>query len=109
MCIVYTINKSKLIIMKNLLYILLSTLISISLVNCSGGKNYQIKGVVANTSLNGDYVYLQKIEHDQLVIVDSSLVKDQKFSFKGRTDSAVIREISYGTKGSDVMTIVFVL
>ena len=95
--------------MKNLLYLLTSLFISICFFNCSGGKSFEIKGVVANPTLDGEYVYLQKIDNDQLVTVDSALVKDQRFTFKGHVDSAVIREISYGSKGNDFTPIVFVL
>ena len=95
--------------MKQILYVAFALFFSVIIFSCGGGKNYEIKGMIANPSLDGEYVYLQKIENDALQTVDSALVKDQRFKFTGIADSAVIREISFGNKGTGLAPVVFVL
>ncbi len=95
--------------MKQILYVVFALFFSVMIFSCGGDKNYEIKGMIANPSLDGEYVYLQKIENDALQTVDSALVKDQRFKFTGIADSAVIREISFGNKGTGPAPVVFVL
>lgn len=95
--------------MRKIIYILLPLLL-IGLYGCNKGNNYEIKGHVVDNSLNGEYIYLQKLEGSKLVNIDSTLVENSSFTFKGKADSAVIRELNFYPNENRVVTpLVFVL
>lgn len=77
--------------------------------NSCNTHNYQIDGHVMNDSLNGKYIYLQEVSDNRLANLDSALVKDGRFSFRGQIDSAVIRMLNFAHDDLQTMPLVFVL
>ena len=62
---------------------------------CNGNSGYEIKGVVGEPSLDGQYVYLS--EYNQMgatVFRDSALVKNGAFSMKGTQKSPKLYQLS---------------
>jgi thiol-disulfide isomerase/thioredoxin len=78
--------------MKNL--ISFATFICIAVLSsCEGEKNiYIITGTVPNSDLNGQMVYMSDYIDGQ--IVDSAIIADEKFVFKGIADSAMVRNLT---------------
>lgn len=64
------------------------------LVACSEQPGYQISGTVLNEGLNGEYVYLYTYGADA-VALDSALVENGTFSFKGVQDEPEMRELRF--------------
>ena len=54
----------------------------------SGNKGYTVTGTVEGAA-DGDTVYLQTAEGRQLVKLDSAVITNGTFTFKGTQDSAV--------------------
>ena len=70
--------------MKKIYLLLAITIISIS---CNQSpKSYHISGQVTDTELNGKIVYLSRISGEELVNVDSVMVEEGNFEFKGIQD-----------------------
>ena len=82
--------------MKYLFFVILAFL----LVSCNDGKSFEIKGKVANESLNGKYIYLQKLSGNHLITLDSVLVKEEKFKFKGNIKESHFSELSFNKSDS---------
>lgn len=62
---------------------------------CSGGKaGYTINGTVEG-GVDGDTVLLQKVEGRQLVNLDTAIISNGKFIFKGVQDSTIHRYITH--------------
>lgn len=81
-----------------------------SMFGCSVNSSYQIEGIVQDNSLDGQYIYLQEVNNNQLITLDSALVKDARFNFKGEQPKPVIRELSFHQKPSTQLSpLVFVL
>lgn len=92
--------------MKNQLFIFFLLL----WLGCTPNSNYKINGTVTDNSLDGEYVYLQEIRNNQLITIDSALVENTKFSFRGRQETPVIREISFSHQSTNgFSSLVFVL
>lgn len=68
--------------------------LSIVLLVACNEAGYKISGVVSNADLNGRYVYLCEYGKDG-VVLDSVLVENGVFSFKGVQDEPVMRELRY--------------
>lgn len=93
--------------MKEVIYVLL---IIFCCMSCSTNYNYEIAGTVKDNSLNGEYIYLQEINQDELVTLDSALVTHAKFTFKGNQEMPVIRELSFPKQDlNNFSPVVFVL
>lgn len=60
------------------------------LIGCNADKSYTIKGSVSKSSFNGEYVYMIPIDNYSAGRVDSTLITDSAFEFKGKADSAEI-------------------
>ena len=68
---------------------------------CNSGNNgYTVTGTVEGAA-DGDTVYLETVEGRQFVKLDSAVIKDGTFTFKGTQDTAVNRYISYKAEGKD--------
>ncbi|MEG0948676.1 MAG: TlpA disulfide reductase family protein [Bacteroidales bacterium] len=94
--------------MRNKFFIFI--VLSLYLYGCSVNYNYQIDGSVRDNSLDGEYIYLQEMLDNKLVTIDSTLVKDTKFVFKGKQEAPVIRELSFlNKKARELAPLVFVL
>lgn len=60
---------------------------------CNSGNNgYTVTGTVEGAA-DGDTVYLETVEGRQFVKLDSAVIKDGTFTFKGTQDTAVNRYI----------------
>lgn len=93
--------------MKEVIYVLL---IIFCCIGCSANYNYEIAGTVKDSSLDGEYIYLQEISEDELVTIDSALVTHAKFTFKGNQEMPVIRELSFPKQDlNNFSPVVFVL
>lgn len=78
--------------MKKIIYVF--AVASLSALACTGGNTYKITGVV-NGAANGDTVYIQNRVNREFVKLDSAIIADGKFTFKGKQDSTVNRYITY--------------
>ncbi|MDR1003667.1 MAG: AhpC/TSA family protein [Prevotellaceae bacterium] len=81
--------------MKKLIYLIASAAV---IAACSNNNSYRIKGSVEGAS-DGDIVYLQKAQGQQLVKMDSAIIKKGEFAFEGVQDTAVNCYLTY--KGAD--------
>lgn len=77
--------------MKNLLIIFISILCFYS---CTP-KGYTIEGKVNNKALNGTTIFLKERINRVWTSIDSTVIENQKFIFKGVSDSAKIAYIAY--------------
>ena len=76
---------------------------------CNSGNNgYTVTGTVEGAA-DGDTVYLETVDGRQFVKLDSAVIKDGTFTFKGTQDTAVNRYISYKAEGKDGAAIDFFL
>ena len=60
------------------------------LVACSEKPGYEISGTVANADLNGKYVYLYEYGVQDAAPMDSALVQNGTFTFKGTQDAPAL-------------------
>lgn len=79
--------------MKNLFYSLGAAAILLS--SCSPKPEYTISGTVANADLNGKSVILYEYGQDKPVALDSAIVENGAFTFKGTTATPKLAEISF--------------
>ncbi|WP_300703096.1 TlpA disulfide reductase family protein [Bacteroides sp.] len=92
--------------MKKLIYLLAVTAVFAA---CnSGNKGYTITGTV-DGSANGDTVFLETVEGRQFVKLDTAVIENGTFTFKGTQDSAVNRYITYKPAGKEGIAIDFFL
>ena len=69
---------------------------------CNSGNNgYTVTGTVEGAA-DGDTVYLETVEGRQFVKLDSAVIKDGTFTFKGTQDTAVNRYISYKAENGKI-------
>ena len=88
--------------MKKLNYLIIS-IAAITIVACSGKKNaYTISGTVAGAT-DSNVVYIQKIGDRKLIKMDSTVIKNGTFSFKGTQDSIVDRYITCNVNGQNFL------
>ena len=78
--------------MKKIAYFLMAG--GLMLTACNNEPAYHISGIIENVT-DGETVYLQEMQGRDLVILDSAIVKNGTFTFKGRQDSTVYRYITY--------------
>ena len=78
--------------MKRIAYLLVAG--SMVLTACNNEPAYKISGTIENVA-DGETVYLQEMQGRDMVILDSAIVKNGTFTFKGRQDSTVYRYITY--------------
>ncbi|HBX21015.1 MAG TPA: AhpC/TSA family protein [Porphyromonadaceae bacterium] len=64
------------------------------LFSCQQGKNYTVKGKVADPAYEGKNVYVQAISGDEMVTVDTLTITDNAFTLKGEADTTVLRFIA---------------
>jgi len=77
---------------------------------CScGAKEFSIEGVVSEKGLNGSKVYIKERINLEWIVVDSSVVENNKFSFKGIADSAKIAYLAYTYPADNKIRQAFVL
>ena len=72
--------------------IIITLLAALMLAACtSTPKSYTVEGVVPYESYNNQMVYMVDVE--TMKSVDSALIVDEKFTFTGLVDTAVIRQL----------------
>ena len=76
---------------------------------CNSGNNGNTVTGTVEGAADGDTVYLETVEGRQFVKLDSAVIKDGTFTFKGTQDTAVNRYISYKAEGKDGAAIDFFL
>ncbi len=91
--------------MKKLIYLFAAAAV---LAACNGNKGYTVTGTVEGAA-DGDTVYLKKVEGRQLVSLDSTVIKNGTFTFKGTQDMVVNRYITYAALGKEPLLIDFFL
>lgn len=87
--------------MKKLAFLFLAG--GLALTACNNGPAYKIAGTVEGIS-DGETVYLQELQGRNLIKLDSAIIKNGTFTFKGQQDSAVNRYITYATEDARIMT-----
>lgn len=79
---------------KNIFFFLAAILLLAA--SCTDNKSYNISGTFANKDLDGKNIYMGKLNdlQDNIIPIDTAVIKDGKFSFKGdANDTAVVRFI----------------
>lgn len=79
----------------------------LSLASCTGNKSYTIKGSIEGAS-DGDTVFLQKRDNGQFNKLDSAVIANGEFTFKGSQDSVINCYITYA-KGDNHLFMDFFL
>ncbi|KAA6306836.1 Thiol-disulfide oxidoreductase ResA, partial [termite gut metagenome] len=78
-----------------------------TLTSCNAGNNgYTISGTVEGTT-DGEVVYLQNRVSRQFEQLDSAVIKNGQFTFRGIQDSAVARYLSFVIDGKQTNTSFF--
>jgi len=67
---------------------------------CSEKPGYEINGTVANTDLNGKYVYLYEYGVQDAAPMDSALVQNGTFTFKGTQNAPALRKLAFAEDGT---------
>lgn len=67
---------------------------AVLLISCENNKNYTINGVVTDTNYEGKKVYVQELTNSEMVVVDTAIIVNGAFTFKGSADSTVLRFVS---------------
>ena len=92
--------------MKKLTYLLAAAAVFAA---CNSGNNgYTVTGTIEGAA-DGDTVYLQTVEGRQLVKLDSAIIANGTFTFKGTQDTAANRYITYNPAGTEGMIMDFFL
>lgn len=84
---------------------ILAVLLCVASASAKSGDKYKISGTLPDNSLDGTYVVLEQMPvlTEDIVVIDSVLVKNGKFTFKGKTATPVYARITskarkgYGT------------
>ena len=74
--------------MKNSNLFLLVTAAAAALASCNNHASYTIDGTVADSTLNGNLIYLTDMASRD--VLDSAVITDNKFHFTGKADTAFI-------------------
>ena len=75
--------------MRKLVYLLVITVIFAA---CTSEEGYVVTGTIEGGA-EGDIVYLSFVEKGNFANIDSSVIKNGVFTFKGRQDTAVNRYV----------------
>jgi peroxiredoxin len=75
--------------------LLLLAFIAIATLACSEKQSYTINGNVEDENLNGQTAYLKKIADKKLESIDSAVIADKKFTFKGKISESEIYYITF--------------
>ena len=77
--------------MKRITFIALA---SILLASCGGRNSYRIKGQIEGVE-DGTVIILSTLDYDGLNALDSTVIKDGKFTLKGKTDTAEVAVLTF--------------
>ncbi|HJD76125.1 MAG TPA: AhpC/TSA family protein [Bacteroides reticulotermitis] len=88
--------------MRKLTYLFIATAV-IGMVACTGGKSgYTITGTVEGAA-DGDTVFLQEATGRNLVKLDTAIIANGTFTFKGTQDSVVNRYVTCQVNGDNLL------
>ncbi|WP_294480385.1 redoxin domain-containing protein [uncultured Bacteroides sp.] len=89
--------------MKKLTYLVIATA-ALGMVACTGGNKagYVVTGTVEGAN-DGDTVYLQEATGRNLTKLDTAVIANGTFTFKGTQDSAVSRYVTCNVNGDPLM------
>lgn len=88
--------------------VLFCALVTLALCSC-GVKEFTIEGVVSNKDLNGSKIYIKERIDREWIVTDSSVIENNKFSFKGVADTAKIAYLAYVYPSENKVRQAFVL
>lgn len=77
--------------MKKVLFLLFT---AICLCAC-GAKEFTIDGTVTDKGLNGQTIFIKERINREWIVLDSAVIENGKFAFKGAADTAKIAYLSY--------------
>ena len=87
--------------------LILSTII-VFFAACQNKSEYTINGSVGDKTYEGQQIYLEKWTDSIMVSVDSTNIVNGAFTFKGKTDTPVLRFVTLGNKDSKVRSMLMV-
>ncbi|MCD8032109.1 MAG: redoxin domain-containing protein [Bacteroides sp.] len=90
--------------MKKLIYLFATAFFILSA--CNNEKGYEIQGTVEGASDN-DMVYLKEGQGQFLSTIQSAPIKNGKYTFKGRQDTAVVRFLTFDNGEDEIITEIF--
>ncbi len=70
-------------------------LLSIALLSC--GNDFRVKGTISSDAVNGEYVYIKRVENGVVHTIDSCLVQHGLFEMGGTADTAFITSLYIGS------------
>ncbi|HJV78615.1 MAG TPA: TlpA disulfide reductase family protein [Paludibacter sp.] len=77
---------------------------------CScGSKQYAIEGIIGNKALNGKTIFIKERINREWKSIDSTVIENGKFAFKGTVDTAKIAYLSYELPESNKVRQAFIL
>lgn len=91
--------------MRKLLFL---SAIAVIFAACQSKSGYTISGEVTDPNYEGQQVVLAAVTDVSMVTVDSTLITNGKFEFKGETDTPVLRFITLGEDANKPRSIVVV-
>lgn len=91
--------------MKKVLFLLFTV---ICLYSC-GANEFTIDGTVADKGLNGQTIFIKERINREWITLDSALIKDGKFTFKGVADTAKMAYLTYVYPADNKVRQAFVL
>ena len=91
--------------MKKIVFILFTAL---CIYSCTP-SGYTIEGNVDNKALNGTKIFIKERINREWISLDSTIIKNEKFSFKGISDTAIIAYIAYTFPADNKVRQAFIL
>ena len=88
--------------------ILLLSAIAVLFAACQSKSEYTIHGEVADASYEGQQISLVEMTEDKMVTLDSTIVINGKFDFKGETETPVLRFLTLGEGQNQTRSLVMV-
>ncbi len=75
---------------------------------CQSKSQYTINGEIADASYEGQQISLVEMTDDEMVTVDSTIVTNGKFEFKGEAETPVLRFLTLGEGQNQARSLVMV-
>lgn len=76
-------------------FLFLSVAAALALASCNTKPEYNITGAVSNAELNGKTVYLYEYDIKEPVVLDSAIVQDGAFAFKGAVETPTLAILTF--------------
>ena len=75
---------------------------------CQSKTEYTVAGKVADSTFEGQQVILSEVTENEMVAVDSTTITNGKYTFKGQTETPVLRFIRLGNDQNSPSSIVMI-